>query len=98
MENDLKVTRRWILKIGAALATIPVVAISGEARAAQNAALRAALKYQDKPGKDGQKCDTCIHWVAGKTATSKGSCKIIQNDDEISPEGWCVGWVAAPKK
>lgn len=98
MQGDLKLTRRSMLKIGAALATIPVVAITGNAWAAQNAALRGALKYQDKPGKDGQKCNTCMHWVAGKTPTDKGSCKIIQNDNEISPEGWCVGWVAAPKK
>ncbi|MET1083342.1 MAG: high-potential iron-sulfur protein [Burkholderiales bacterium] len=98
MKKDFKLTRRNMLKVGAALATIPVVAITGEAWAAQNAALRGALKYQDKPGKDGQKCSTCTHWVPGKTATAKGSCKIIPDDDEISPEGWCVGWVAAPKK
>ena len=98
MEKVFKLTRRCMLKIGAAFATVPVIAITSEAWAAQNAALRGALKYQDKPGKDGQKCSTCTHWVAGKTATAKGSCKIIPDDDEISPEGWCVGWVTAPKK
>ena len=75
MEKDSKLTRRNMLKLGAALATIPVVAIAGEAWAAQNAALRSALKYQDKPGKDGQKCSTCTHWVPGKTATAKGPAR-----------------------
>jgi anaerobic selenocysteine-containing dehydrogenase len=96
MQDDLKLTRRTLLKIGSALAAIPVVGITGKAWAAQNKALRDALKYQDTPGKDGQKCDTCMHWVAGKTRTAKGSCKIIPNDDEINPQGWCLGWVAAP--
>lgn len=95
MRDELKFTRRTILKIGSALAAIPVVAITGKASAAQSKALRDALKYQDKPGKDGQKCDNCLHWVAGKTPTAKGSCKIIPNDDEINPQGWCLGWTAA---
>jgi len=98
MRDDPKLTRRSLLKIGAALAAIPVVATTGNAWAAKNAAMRDALKYQDKPGKDGQKCSTCTHWIPGKTPVAKGSCKIIPNDDEINPEGWCVGWVAAPKK
>ena len=98
MQDDPKLTRRSLLKIGAALATIPAVAITSKAWAAPNAAMRDALKYQDKPGKDGQKCSACMHWVPGKTPIAKGSCKIMPNDDEINPEGWCVGWVAAPKK
>jgi len=98
MQDDPKLTRRSLLKIGAALATIPAVAITSKAWAAPNAAMRDALKYQDNPGKDGQKCSACMHWVPGKTPIAKGACKIIPNDDQINPEGWCLAWVAAPKK
>ena len=49
MRND-ETPRRLFLKIGgAALAMIPVLAVSGRATAATNAALRASLKYQGKP-------------------------------------------------
>lgn len=92
------ISRRQLLKIGGALAAIPVVAISGQAYAATNAPLRTALKYQDSPGKDGQHCSACMHFIPGKTPTDKGQCKIIPTDTEINPNGWCVSWVAASKK
>jgi hypothetical protein len=37
-------------------------------------------KYQDTP-KNGQKCSTCIQFVA------PASCKIVA--DPIEPDGWC---------
>lgn len=68
------------------------------ARAAQNAQLRAALKYQDAP-MQGQQCATCAQFIPGKTPKDRGGCKIMPGDTEISPQGWCTGWTAAaPKK
>lgn len=93
---DTKITRRSLLKSGAAaLAAIPVLAASGRAFAAVNAALRASMKYQDKPN-DGKDCAGCAQFIPmpGKPL---GGCKIFPGDDEISPKGWCVAWVAAPK-
>ncbi|MDD5248695.1 MAG: high-potential iron-sulfur protein [Rhodocyclaceae bacterium] len=84
--------RREFLKAGcAALAMIPVIALSGRAAAATNAAMRSSLKYQDKPEGDKQ-CSNCMHFVPGKTATANGGCKLMPGDTEISPHGYCVGW------
>ncbi len=84
--------RRQFLKIsGAALAMIPVVAFSDRAFAATNAAMRGALKYQDKPLAD-KSCANCMQFVPGKTATAPGGCKIMPGDTEIAPSGYCAGW------
>ena len=88
--------RRQFLKMGgAALAMIPVMIVSGRSEAATNAALRTALKYQDKPEGD-KRCGTCLQFVPGKTATAPGGCKVIPNDTEISPQGYCTAWVKKP--
>ncbi len=82
-----------MLKLGAAaLATIPVMIIFGQqAQAATNAAMRGALKYQDKPNGD-QRCSTCMQFVPGANPKARGSCKVITGDTEISPDGWCTAW------
>lgn len=97
MKEDLKPSRRQFLKIGgAAIAMIPVLSVSGKAMATTNASMRAAMKYQDKP--NGEKhCGTCMQFIPGKTATALGGCKIFPGDTEISPQGYCVAWVAKPK-
>lgn len=88
---ERKLSRRNLLKSGAAaLAAIPVLAVSGSAFAAVNAALRASMKYQDTP-KDGKDCEGCGQFVPGKPL---GGCKIFPGDTEVSPKGWCVAWVA----
>ena len=98
MKDNIESARRRMLKLGgAALAMIPVMALSGRTYAATNAAMRAAFKYQDKP--DGDKaCRGCAQFVPGKTAKALGGCKIYPGDTEISPNGYCTAWVAAPKK
>jgi high potential iron-sulfur protein len=87
-----QIQRRHFLKLGsAALATIPVIAFSARAAAATNAAIRASLKYQDRP--EGEKhCANCVQFVPGKTATDKGGCKVMPGDTEISPQGYCAAW------
>lgn len=86
------ILRRQFLKFGsAALAMIPVLAFPGRTFAATNAAMRASLKYQDKP--DGEKqCSGCVQFVPGKTAQDKGGCKLMPGDTEISPQGHCTAW------
>ena len=82
---------------GAALAMIPVMALIGRTYAATNAAMRTAFKYQNKPEGD-KACRGCAQFVPGKTAKALGGCKIYPGDTEISPNGYCAAWVAAPKK
>jgi hypothetical protein len=84
------------MKAALALGAIPVFAVCGQAGAAQNAGLRAALKYQDSPKGD-QKCGACMHFIPGKSAADKGGCKIMPGDTEINPNGWCLSWVVAKK-
>ncbi|HET7833440.1 MAG TPA: high-potential iron-sulfur protein [Gallionella sp.] len=98
MQHDQKITRRQMLKLGgAALAAIPVLAFtSGTAAAATNAAMRASMKYQDKP--NGEKsCASCLQYVPGKDAAS-GGCKLFAGDTEVAATGFCNAWAAAPKK
>ena len=97
MKDITKPARRQLLKIGgAALAMIPVMALSGNTHAATNAAMRAAFKYQNKPLGD-KTCRGCVQFIPGKTAKALGGCKIYPGDTEISPTGYCTAWVAAPK-
>jgi hypothetical protein len=87
-------SRRRFLKLGTtALAMIPILAASRDALAAKNAAMRAALKYQDKPGPDGKDCSACMQFIPGKTPTAMGGCKLYPGDTEISPKGYCTAWV-----
>lgn len=83
--------RLWLRRVSLALAAIPVVALSANAQAKTNPALRAELKYQDTP-KDGKACDGCVEWIAGPTQKDLGQCKKIPDDDEISPDGYCDVW------
>ncbi len=97
MEENLKPSRRQFLKIGgAALAMIPVLAVSGKAMATTNSAMRTSMKYQGKPSGD-KHCATCMQFTPGKTAKDLGGCKIFPGDTEIAPTGYCVAWAAKPK-
>lgn len=73
-------------------AAVPVAFLPAHAFAAQNQALRTALKYQDTP-KDGNHCNMCLHWKPGADATALGGCAIIPGDTEIHPDGWCSAYV-----
>lgn len=85
-------TRRRFLQLSAAGVTgIPLVSLTGEARAATNQALRAQYKYQDSPV-EGKSCTSCLEFIEGSSATALGRCKLIPGDDEISPNGYCTLW------
>jgi hypothetical protein len=91
--NENQKTRRQFLKFGsAALAIIPIMAVSARSEAATNAAMRTALKYQTKP--EGEKnCANCMQFVPGKSPKDLGGCKAMAGDTEISPQGYCIAWV-----
>lgn len=85
-------SRRKLLRFaGLALASIPVVLVSHQARATTNPTKRTALKYQDTPFGD-KSCATCLAFQAGKTDRAPGKCSTIPGDDEISPNGYCTAW------
>lgn len=97
MKFESTPTRRQFVKIGGAvMVAIPIVAAGVDASAATNAAMRSALKYQDKPNGD-KECSTCMQFVPGKKPTDLGGCKIMPGDTEISPKGYCTAWTAKPK-
>lgn len=94
--KDNQAQRRQFLKMGgAALAMIPVMAVSGHVAAATNAGLRTGLKYQATPSAD-KSCANCAQFVPGANPKALGSCKIIPGDTEIAPTGYCVGWAKKP--
>lgn len=93
-ERKFDAGRRSALRTGAALvagvASAGALLRSAPARAAK--APKATMMYQDKPHGE-QRCDNCIHFVAGKTPTANGTCAVVEGS--ISPHGWCVAY--APK-
>jgi hypothetical protein len=64
-----------------ALAGLLAAGAGAPAEAADN---KAQFKYQDKPGKNGQKCSTC-HLFKPPHA-----CTLVTGT--ISPNGWCIAW------
>ncbi|HVC11313.1 MAG TPA: high-potential iron-sulfur protein [Burkholderiales bacterium] len=93
MTKETQTRRREFVKAaGAALSAIPVLLVPRWACAATNASMRAALKYQAKPQGD-KSCAGCLQFVPGPSAKDLGGCKIIPGDTEISPQGYCTGWV-----
>ena|SRR5215510_15024172 len=93
--RDPKAGRRSVLGWLAAAAFAPLMAFTHKALAKIP---KKQLKYQEKPN-NGQRCADCTQFIPGKTATAKGSCKLVEGS--ISPNGWCLEWEApqkAPKK
>ena len=93
MQNSRRV---WLKAAAGAAVAAPLVFFARQGLAAKNDALRGSLKYQDTPSGT-KRCDNCMQWVAGKTAKDKGGCKILPDDTEISPSGFCVAWVELKK-
>jgi anaerobic selenocysteine-containing dehydrogenase len=92
--KTIKLKRRQILKGGVLAIGAAIAGVSATKRALAQPAAKAAksaFQYQDKP-KDGKKCANCSLYIPG----AKGQCKVVEGD--ISPEGWCLAYVEAPKK
>lgn len=48
---------------------------------------KAIARYQTEPSGE-QRCAGCAHFVA------PNACRVVEGD--ISPDGWCTLWLAAP--
>ncbi len=90
MSTDLN-RRKWLKNASVALTLLPLALISRQACAKTNATLRAQLKYQSTPQKE-MSCLTCLEFIPGKTDKDLGGCKVLPDDDEISPNGYCTRW------
>jgi hypothetical protein len=100
MEDQTKHSRRKVLKVGmTALAVIPLAGFSHRASAAQNAAIRKALKFQEGPLGDKQ-CSKCVNFIPNKDKPGNNDdvngCKLYPGDTEIPPHGYCTGFVLKP--
>lgn len=93
--GQCQLARRQLLKIAcAALVAAPLMSLSGNAAAATNPTMRNALKYVDQSADPTKVCAGCLNFKPGTTPTDAGGCKIIGNDTEILPTGYCSGFVA----
>ncbi len=75
----------------AAFAAAPMLVRTAGAQATKMT--KAVAKYQEEPNK-GQRCDECLQFIPGKTASARGACKVVEGD--ISPKGWCIAFVKKP--
>jgi hypothetical protein len=97
MDSQAKHSRRKVIKIGVtALAIAPLAGLSGRAFAAQNAAIRKALKYQLMA--NGEKnCKVCVNFIPNKDKANNDAdvngCKLYPGDTEICPHCYCTGFV-----
>lgn len=55
---------------------------------------RKALAYVDRTGDPNKMCQNCTQWVAGSSATSCGTCKVLKGG--VHPLGNCKSWAAKP--
>ena len=100
MEDQTKHSRRKVIKAGVtALAVAPLIGFSRQSLAAQNAAVRAALKFQQTPNGDKQ-CKVCVNFIPNKDKPANdeaiNGCKLYPGDTEICPHCYCVGFVQKP--
>jgi hypothetical protein len=87
----MKSNRRTALKKLALLGSIGAWALAPAS--AQTKATKQAMQYQDQP-KNGQECDTCMHFLPAAKPGAPGGCKVVEG--EISPKGWCAAYVKKP--
>jgi hypothetical protein len=67
-----------------ALAGAMALGTSVAAEADQKGTNQAQFKYQDKPGKNGEKCSQCRFFKP------PNGCQIVTG--KISRDGWCISW------
>ena len=90
--NDIeKLTRARFVKAAIVLPALAAAVASVPAQAQAPNGTKAQFKYQDTP-KNGKQCSGCTFFIAGKTPTANGTCKIVKGD--ISPKGYCIAWAA----
>ena len=84
MDSSTKTTRREALKQIVMLPALAGALAIGATSVAQAGDNKKQFKYQDKPGKSGQKCSQCRFFRA------PSGCSIVTG--KISPDGWCIAW------
>jgi len=87
MTDNLKLSRRLVLKSTVVLAGGACAGALASRTMAQQKASKDAMKYQDKPNGQ-QQCSNCLQFIA------PDSCKVV--DGKISPNGYCIAWVKKP--
>ncbi len=90
MSTDLN-RRIWMKHASVTLALLPSFFFSRQASAKRNVELRAKFKYQSTP-LESMSCTSCLEFIPGKTDKDLGGCKILPDDDEIEPNGYCIRW------
>lgn len=87
--GKVAVSRRVMLRSLLAFSGVAAgTLLLGHPARAQKAS-KEAMQYQEQP-KNGQKCSGCSLFIPGESASSKGTCQVVEGD--ISPEGWCVSF------
>ncbi len=86
MRDDIKASRRGILRTGLTILAGGMLVTAARAQDADSKVEQSVVQYQGMP-KDGAKCSGCVNFVA------PNACKVVAGN--ISPEGWCVAY--APK-
>ncbi|MGP6157540.1 MAG: high-potential iron-sulfur protein [Vulcanimicrobiaceae bacterium] len=84
-DSSKDLTRGGALK---QLIVLPALAglLAAGAATAEAADNKKQFKYQDKPGKNGQKCSGCSLFKPPH------GCQVVTGT--ISPSGWCTAWNA----
>jgi hypothetical protein len=90
MKEQDKLSRATFVRAAVILPALAGV-LGTVGRAQAPSGTKAQFKYQSTPNNNRQ-CSGCTFFIAGKTATANGTCKIVQGD--ISPKGYCVAWSA----
>jgi L-lactate utilization protein LutC len=86
MKDRQKLTRATFVRSAVLLPALAAV-VGSESFAQTVKESKSQAKYQSTPNGSKQ-CSKCTFFIAGKSATANGSCKIVQGD--ISPKGYCA--------
>src|SRR3954453_275740 len=90
-----RITRRDALKVGASAATgLALGALVAEGARAEAKLSKSVAQYVDDSKMAGKDCDDCTQFLAGRTASELGRCRIVEG--EINPKGHCIAFSAKP--
>jgi hypothetical protein len=91
MDKNTHLSRAAFVRAAIVLPALAGLLGEGIASAQAPHGTKAQFKYQSTPN-GSKECANCNFFIAGKSATANGTCKIVQG--EISPKGYCIAWAA----